>query len=49
MVAGKKDGMQTFDEHLFELYTSGAITQQTAVAFADSASEVRLRLRGLSG
>jgi twitching motility protein PilU len=48
IAGGKTEGMQTFDQHLYELFEKGLITQETAIGFADSASEQRLRLRGLS-
>ena len=38
-------GMQTFDRSLCELQASGKISEQTAVAFADSANNVRLKIQ----
>jgi len=38
-------GMQTFDQHLFELYTSGKITYEEAIRNADSKNELRLRVK----
>jgi twitching motility protein PilU len=36
-------GVQTFDQHLFALVKSGAISQEQAVAHADSPNNLRLR------
>ncbi len=38
-------GMRTFDQHLFELYTAGEISYEDALRHADSANEVRLRIK----
>lgn len=40
-----EQGMQTFDQHLFELYTSGKITYEEAIRNADSKNELRLRVK----
>ncbi|MCA1596635.1 MAG: PilT/PilU family type 4a pilus ATPase [Chloroflexi bacterium] len=48
IAGGKTDGMQTFDQALFDQYEQGVITSESAIAFADSANDIRLRLRGLS-
>jgi twitching motility protein PilU len=37
-----EQGMQTFDQHLYQLYREGHITYEDALRFADSANEVRL-------
>jgi twitching motility protein PilU len=42
MKRSREQGMQTFDQHLFELYKSGRITYEDALRHADSANEVRL-------
>jgi twitching motility protein PilU len=42
MKRSREQGMQTFDQHLFELYRSGQIAYEDALRFADSANEVRL-------
>jgi twitching motility protein PilU len=42
MKRSHEQGMQTFDQHLFELYKSGQITYEDALRYADSANEVRL-------
>lgn len=38
-------GMQTFDHHLFELYRQGKITMEEALKNADSANNLRLRIK----
>ncbi len=38
-------GMQTFDQSLCELEAAGKISEQTAVAYADSANNVRLKIQ----
>ncbi len=38
-------GMQTFDHHLFELYRAGKITMEEALKNADSANNLRLRIK----
>ncbi len=39
------EGMQTFDQHIFELYMAGRIDYNNAIAHADSANDVRLRIK----
>ena len=38
-------GMQTFDQHLYELYSAGKITLDEALKNADSANNLRLRVK----
>ena len=38
-------GMQTFDQALFELYVKGEITYDDALVHADSANDLRLRIK----
>jgi len=38
-------GMKTFDQALFELYQAGEISYEDALRHADSANEVRLRIK----
>ena len=38
-------GMQTFDQHLFDLYKSGKVTLDEAIKNADSANNLRLRVK----
>ena len=45
MEKGGITGMQTFDMHLFDLYTQGKISQDTALKNADSANNLRLKIK----
>lgn len=38
-------GMQTFDQHLYEMYSQGEITYEDAIAHADSANDLRLMIK----
>jgi twitching motility protein PilU len=38
-------GMITFDQHLFQLYEEGVISYENALAYADSANDVRLMIK----
>ena len=38
-------GMQTFDQHLYEMYRNGEITYEDAIAHADSANDLRLMIK----
>jgi twitching motility protein PilT len=40
-------GMQTFDQHLYELWEAEQISEETALAYATSPKDLSLRLRGL--
>jgi twitching motility protein PilU len=42
-------GMKTFDQALFELYQAGEITYEDALRYADSANEVRLKIKLAQG
>jgi twitching motility protein PilU len=42
-------GMKTFDQALFELYQAGEITYEDALRHADSANEVRLKIKLAQG
>ncbi|HEX5514157.1 MAG TPA: type IV pili twitching motility protein PilT, partial [Gammaproteobacteria bacterium] len=42
MKRSREQHMQTFDQHLYELYVAGQITYEDALRYADSANEVRL-------
>jgi twitching motility protein PilU len=46
MEAGRQEGMQSFDGHLKILVEKGEVTEEEALTYADSASDLRLRLRG---
>ena len=45
MALCNQDGMQTFDQHIFDLYKAGKINYENAIAYADSANDVRLRIK----
>jgi twitching motility protein PilU len=46
MDAGSQEGMQTFDGHLKDLVEKDQVIEDVALKFADSPSDLRLRLRG---
>ncbi|MDM8546391.1 PilT/PilU family type 4a pilus ATPase [Candidatus Venteria ishoeyi] len=45
MAKSREIGMQTFDQALFDLYEEGRIDLDTALANADSANELRLKIK----
>ena len=45
MGAGRADGMQTFDQILFDLYETGMISLEEALRNADSINDLRLRIK----
>ncbi len=45
MAASYFDGMQTFDQHIFDLYQSGTIDYNNAIAYSDSPNDIRLRIK----
>ncbi len=45
MALGYQEGMQTFDQHIFDLYTAGKIDYDNALAYADSPNDLRLRIK----
>lgn len=45
MAKASNDGMQTFDQHLFQLYCDGLVTFEEALRQADSANDLRLRIQ----
>ncbi|RME84495.1 MAG: type IV pili twitching motility protein PilT, partial [Zetaproteobacteria bacterium] len=45
MAAGKNYGMQTFDQHLFELWRQGIIAEEEALRHADSVNDLRLKIK----
>ena len=45
MAAGKNYGMQTFDQHLLELWKQGLITEDEALRNADSVNDLRLKMK----
>jgi twitching motility protein PilU len=46
MESGRGEGMQTFDLHLKELVEQGIVSEEKALTYADSPSDLRLKLRG---
>lgn len=45
MAKSNEQGMQTFDQALYELYKSGEITYEDALAHADSSNDLRLMIK----
>jgi len=45
MAQGTREGMQTFDQAIFELYKSGRISYENTIVYADSANDLRLRIK----
>jgi len=45
MKRSRELGMQTFDQHLFELYDNGVITYEDALRNADSVNDLRLQIK----
>lgn len=45
MKQGVQEGMQTFDQAIYDFYVQGKISYDTAVAYADSANDLRLRIK----
>jgi twitching motility protein PilU len=45
MAKSRELGMQTFDQHLFDLYEAGAISYEDALRNADSVNELRLMIK----
>lgn len=45
MSRGIQEGMLTFDQSLFNLYKEGKINYENAIAYADSANDLRLRIK----
>ena len=45
MAKSEQHGMQTFDHHLYRLYSEGRISYESTLAHADSANEVRLMIK----
>ncbi|HHT9136302.1 MAG TPA: PilT/PilU family type 4a pilus ATPase [Candidatus Wunengus sp. YC60] len=45
MSKGTQEGMLTFDQSLFNLYKEGKISYENAIAYADSANDLRLRTK----
>ena len=45
MSKSNENGMQTFDQHLYEMYSQGEITYEDALAHADSQNDLRLMIK----
>ena len=45
MAAGNEEGMQTFDQGIYKLYKEGTITYENAMAYSDSANDLRLKIK----
>ncbi len=45
MSKGTQEGMLTFDQSLFNLYKEGKVSYENAIAYADSANDLRLRIK----
>jgi twitching motility protein PilU len=45
MVAGTEEGMQTFDQGIYKLYKEKNITYENAMAYSDSANDLRLKIK----
>ena len=45
MSKSREQGMQTFDQALYTLYSDGEITYDAALAHADSANDLRLLIK----
>lgn len=45
MKQGVQEGMQTFDQAIYNFYIQGKISYDTAIAYADSANDLRLRIK----
>jgi Tfp pilus assembly ATPase PilU len=45
MKQGVQEGMQTFDQAIYDFYMQGELDYDTAIAYADSANDLRLRIK----
>ncbi|RME61105.1 PilT/PilU family type 4a pilus ATPase [Candidatus Parcubacteria bacterium] len=45
MAEGKQYGMQTFDQHLLQLWKEGRITEEEALRHADALNDLRLKIK----
>jgi twitching motility protein PilU len=45
MTKSTQQGMQTFDQSLYKLYSDGEITYESAIAHADSPNDLRLMIK----
>ena len=49
IAAGMHEGMQTFDQHIFRLFKEKVISFDTAIRAADSANDLKLRIKTEEG
>ncbi len=45
MLLGYHEGMQTFDQSIFDLYQAGRIDYKHAIGYADSQNDLRLKIK----
>ena len=45
MLLGYHEGMQTFDQSIFDLYKAGKIDYKHAISYADSQNDLRLKIK----
>jgi twitching motility protein PilU len=45
MKQGVQEGMQTFDQAIYGFYMQGELDYDTAIAYVDSANDLRLRIK----
>lgn len=45
--SGGEDGMQNFNQSLFEMYSAGAITEATALQYATNVESMKMNLKGI--
>ena len=45
MKQGVQEGMHTFDQAIYDFYMQGELDYDTAIAYADSANDLRLRIK----
>jgi twitching motility protein PilU len=48
MAGAMQEGMQTFDQALYNLVQDGRVTEEQALAYAESPGDLKLKLRGFS-
>lgn len=48
IASGTQEGMQTFDQSLYQLYQQGLVTLDDALTAADSPNDLKMRIKGLT-
>jgi len=48
MAGGEQDGMQTFDQSIYRVLQEGRIDEESALHYADSPNDLKLRMRGFT-